>query len=220
MGAAETAGGVAQGLAGAAILALPAYAAYRAGRTADGHYHRLRTLQTYRKKDLSIPMPDLTVKESYARFADRHAKTAAGRGDPLREGFFSQTLPRELLQGGAAGLGRGFGEVVGDVFVRTPASELGKLLKKKLIAEPKQRDAYMAAIQGDDTFTDKSPEELARAHSTLVRLAPGLAEDPNFVKTYMRSAVASGGLPDLPTMQLLLNAQKTYLQAKGKNVGP
>ena len=36
----------------------------------------------------------------------------------------------------------------------------------------------------------------------------------------MRSAVASGGLPDLPTMQLLLNAQKTFLQAKGKNVGP
>jgi len=218
MGAAEAAGNAAQGLAGAALLALPAWAVYRAGHTADGHYHRLRTLQTYRKKDLSIPMPDLTVKESYERFAAQ--KTAAGRGDPLREAFFSQTLPRELITSGAAGLGRGFGEVVGDVFVRTPANELGKLLKKKLVSEPKQRDAYMAAIQGDDTFTDKSPEELARAHSTLVRLAPGLAEDPNFVKTYMRSAVASGGLPDLPTMQLLLNAQKTFLQAKGKNVGP
>lgn len=219
MAASETAGHLGQGLLGAALLTLPAWAAMRTGRVSDEHYNRLRALQTYRKKDLSIPMPDLTVKESYAKFAAR-AKLAAGRGDPLGDPFFTQTLPRELITGGASGIGRGFGEVVGDVFVRSPASEIGKYLKKKFVNEPKQREAYLSAVRGDDTFSNHSEEDLSRAHSTLVRLAPGLAEDPNFVKTYMRSAVASGGLPDLPTMQLLLNAQKTFLQAKGKNVGP
>ena len=207
-------GTVAHALFGAGLLAIPGYAAYRGARHSAVQYDKLKELQRFRERELSTPMPDMSVKEAYAAFA----KTA--ENDPLSENFFSQTLPRELLSGASGGLGRGLGEVVGDVFIRTPVSELSKMVKKKFVTEPRHQAALHQARTNDDILSSKPDHEIMNAHGTLARMAPSLAEDPNFVRGYLRSAVMSGGIPDLPTIRLLLDSEKLRQQAKGKNIGP
>jgi len=187
------------------MVALPAYALYRGGRNAGEQYRRMRENQSYRTKDLSQPMPNLTVKESYAKFAN---EKLAGAGDPMNESYFRATLPREMLAGSANGMGRGLGDALGDILIRKPFDFTMKHLKNQYHTIPAQNRALEQALQDDDILSGAERRHIDRAHGTLRSLAPGLAKDPNFVRGYMRSAVMSGGVPDLATIKLLLEAEK------------
>lgn len=202
---------------GAALVALPTYAVIRGAPTADEQYQRFRAAQRAREKDMSTPMPSMTVKESYEKFA-ADAGPADKRYDPNRS--FSGNLRSELGYSAVGGIGRGIGDTLGDVFIRTPVSEVSKFLKKKFVSEPKQRAALNTALSEDDVLGKTPRSAIDSAHVTLKRFSPALAEDPNAVKSYLRTAVMSHGGVDLATIRMILDAEKTRQQAKGKAVGP
>lgn len=182
---------------------------------AQEQYRRFRELQATREKDLSTPMPSLTVKQSYDQFA---AEKLAERGEipmGLSEAF-GQSIRSNMVEG----VGKGIGNAIGDVFVRTPVDEATKYFKKRFIAGPKHTAALEAAMQDDDVLNTTDRSKIDSAHGTLKRFSPSLAEDPNAVRSYLRTAVMSHGGVDLATIRMLLDAEKTRQAGKGKFVLP
>lgn len=196
---------------GVSMVALPAYAVLRGTPAAEEQYRRFRGLQQNREKDMSTPMPQMTVKESYEKFA------ADQQQYPNRP--FSEDLGNSIRSNTLGGIGKGVGDAIGDVFIRTPVSEVTKFVKKKFVAEPKQRAALLAALEHDDVLGQTPRDAIDSAHGTLKRFSPSLAEDPNAVRSYLRTAVMSHGGVDLATIRMLLDAEKTRQQAKGRVPG-
>lgn len=205
---------VANAALGIGAVALPAYALMRGTPTANEQERRFRALQQNRQKDMSTPMPSLTVKQSYEKFAaEKIASAEDVREQAKKDLTFGEELGSSLrmntIKGIGQGVGSGIGETLGDVFIRTPVNELSGAIKKRFISGPRHRAALEAAIHGDDILSQTEPERIQNAHSTMTRFSPSLAEDPNAVRSYLRTAVMSHGGVDLATIRMLLDAENT-----------
>jgi len=198
---------------GLGAVALPAYALMRGNVTAEEQYKRFRDLQLNRQKDLSTPMPSLNVKESYEKFASEKLANVNGPGGVPKDLSFSEELGTNLrantIKGIGQGVGSGIGETLGDLFIRTPVNEVSGLIKKKFISGPRHRAALEAAMRDDDVLSQTERSKIDNAHATMTRFSPSLAEDPNAVRSYLRSAVMSHGGVDLATIRMLLDAENT-----------
>lgn len=203
-----------------AAVALPAYAILRGSRTADAQYKLYRELQQNREKDLSTPMPSLTVKQSYEKFAEEKLADDDGKPKAPSPLELGKLMNWNIRAGLADGIGKGVGTAIGKTFIETPVEAATKYLTKRFSTDPKQLKALNEAIEGDDVLGSSDRSKIDSAHSTLKRFSPSLAEDPNAVRSYLRTAVMSHGGVDLATIRMLLDAEKARQAGKGKFVMP
>jgi hypothetical protein len=89
-------------------------------------------------------------------------------------------------------------------------SELAPWVSQKITALKNSRahDKMIAQLISSDDMLDRADrDELKDAYKTMVNFAPSIAADPNAARSFLRSAVASGGGVDFNTLKLLAETE-------------
>jgi hypothetical protein len=91
-------------------------------------------------------------------------------------------------------------------------SELYWKVKDKLSrVSDKEADRVVSELMKEDpVLSTANKEMLISAYKTFARLAPNLANDKNLVKTFLHSAVATGGNIDIGTAKALIDANMNW----------
>ena len=187
------------------VVGLGAATLYRSYPTAAEQVRRTEALRQYRREDPSTPMPNLTVHASYGKFASekRAENPPPSFGTRVQEGI-------------GKGVGQGMSMPLGDLLIRTPLSNLGDFLKKRLFTGPSQQKAFHSSLEDENIgqFHKENPGMLESAHRSLTMFAPEASTDPNLVKNYLNQVMMTRGNVDIATLKLLAETEKALQQTR------
>jgi hypothetical protein len=202
-----TPGRVAGTLAGGAALAGLGYAGFKAMQGAGEQTNRIYDHMQQARGNMSSPLPPMTVTASYDEFCE----------EKLANTPYTPVYP--TMQNALAG---SMAQQIASKFVGEPLDAVHKALKKKLYDDPKQEQAYLEAVSGDEMLMDaykQNPRALQETFSTLKSFAPSIAKNPQATKSFLRQATMSGAHgsgPDFATIRLLAETEKFIQNSKGR----
>jgi len=177
----------------------------RGGPAAAEQDARMRDYMRNAQQNMTTPMPSMAVYASYDQFAEEK-RAAYAPVYPTMQGAMANSLANQLAT----------------KFVGEPIDAVQKVLKKKLYDEPKHREAFQQALEGDEMLQAEhrdNPQGLADTFHTLKTFAPSIAKNPLATRTFLRQATMSkmhGTGPDFATIRLMTETEKFIQNAKGR----
>ena len=156
-------------------------------------------------------LPSMTVMASYDEFArNKHAAFGRPTGPdsfgPMHSAFsksLADTLSRKLVE--------------------EPIDNFHRLLKKKIVDDPKADNTFHAAIAADPMLQQaykNDPESLHQTFSAMKKFGPSMVTSPGAVKSFLRQSAVSGGNMDFATIRLLAETEKFIQNSRGKGNSP
>lgn len=176
------------------------YSGYKGLQNAAESQARSQDYMQNMRRNLSSPLPDLTVKASYAKFA----REKLGFSIP-------QTLQEAAL--------KGVGGAIAEKLIGGPVDALHQAVKSRFFDEPKMQKNFDEVVKGDPMLAQahgSDPDMLPLAFSTIKRFSPSLASDRLATRSLLRHVAMSGGEMDFGTMKMLAETEKMHREGKGK----
>lgn len=158
------------------------------------------------------PVPGMGVYASYDEFANEKiaSLTKVADGPPHR---LDTLTPTHNAFAGA------FGNALATKFVSDPIDGIHRILKKKIVDDPKAHATFHGVIQGDPDLQkhyEQNPGQVDETFKALRKFGPSMATSPAVVRSFLRQSMMTGGNMDFATIRMLAETEKFIQNGRGQ----
>jgi len=198
--------------AGTAAVGAGGYALSRAGHSADEQEARMRDYYANAAHQMPQPVPGMGVYASYDEFANEKiaSLTKAADGPPPRYDTLGQA------HNAFAGA---FGNALATKFVSDPIDGIHRILKKKIVDDPKAHATFHGVIESDPDLQKhyaQNPGQVDDTFKALRKFGPSMATSPAVVRSFLRQSMMTGGNMDFATIRMLAETEKFIQNGRGQ----
>lgn len=198
--------------AGTAAVGAGGYALSRAGHAADEQETRMRDYYANAAHQMPQPLPGMGVYASYDEFANEKIAALVKVANPA--------VPRfDTLGPAHAAFASQFGNALATKFVSEPIDGLHRILKKKIVDDPKAEATFHSVIQADPDLQkhyEQYPGQVDDTFKALRKFGPSMATSPAVVRSFLRQSMMAGGNMDFATIRMLAETEKFIQNGRGQ----
>lgn len=167
---------------------------------------------------MSQPIPSMSVYASYDEFAQaKHAEL-----QKLAAPFQRMPPPPDTFSQVHQNLSTAFGQALAKKLVSDPIDDFHRILKKKIVDDPKAHDTFHHVVSNDEILGDaykQDPKSLEEAFGAMRKFAPSMVTTPAAVRSFLRQSTMGGGNLDFATLRLMAETEKFIQTSRGKVPG-
>lgn len=112
-----------------------------------------------------------------------------------------------------------FGKALANKFVTDPIDGIHRILKKKIVEDPKAMSTFYGVIESDPELQrhySENPDQVHDTFKALRRFGPSMAASPAVVRSFLRQSMMAGGNMDFATIRMLAETEKFIQNSRGQ----
>lgn len=112
-----------------------------------------------------------------------------------------------------------FGNALATKFVSDPIDGIHRILKKKIVDDPKAHATFHGVIESDPDLQKhyaQNPGQVDDTFKALRKFGPSMATSPAVVRSFLRQSMMTGGNMDFATIRMLAETEKFIQNGRGQ----